>query len=379
MPAAAWAKSIWRPTPSSAAISPSKCCGSTSRATATVSTDSFRKRAPRQRSIIRTSLRCTTSAKARHAGTGCRWGHRCIYIAMEFVEGQTLRDAITEQSLSLARRLEYLEQVADALQAAHTAGVIHRDLKPENLMIAGNGYAKVLDFGVAKLRERSAATRGARRASGIVDDHWRHAARHGRLHVARNRRMGRPVDQRTDVFSFGCVLYEAVSGTRAFSGPSAGGDAAAGHRSRNPPPLSPIDAATCRPGSCTRSSRSAWTRIRTGATRRCARSRPTCVRCARHLTATVTVGASRRHVTTCAADGAVALPCSPSWRALLVAAPRRGRDLAQRHHRDGSPQAAPSSTRPSRPTAATWSGSSRRRSAGTALCGRSAPTAAPSS
>ena len=71
---------------------------------------------------------------------------------MELVAGETLRKAIESRRLDVKRALEYLMQVADALGAAHAAGVIHRDLKPENLMIADGGYAKVLDFGVAKLR-----------------------------------------------------------------------------------------------------------------------------------------------------------------------------------------------------------------------------------
>ena len=83
---------------------------------------------------------------------GVALGSPVLYIAMELVAGETLRKAIEGKRLDLKRALEYLVQVADALGAAHTAGVIHRDLKPENLMIADGGYAKVLDFGVAKLR-----------------------------------------------------------------------------------------------------------------------------------------------------------------------------------------------------------------------------------
>jgi hypothetical protein len=79
-------------------------------------------------------------------------GPPVLYIAMELVSGQTLRAALEEKRLNLERTLEFLAQVADALDAAHSAGVTHRDLKPENLMIAEGGYAKVLDFGIAKLR-----------------------------------------------------------------------------------------------------------------------------------------------------------------------------------------------------------------------------------
>src|SRR5678815_743988 len=83
---------------------------------------------------------------------GVAQGPPVLYIAMELVAGETLRKAIESRRLDAKRALEYLVQVVDALGAAHAAGVIHRDLKPENLMIADGGYAKVLDFGVAKLR-----------------------------------------------------------------------------------------------------------------------------------------------------------------------------------------------------------------------------------
>ena len=79
-------------------------------------------------------------------------GPPVLYIAMELVSGETLRASLEGNRLDLDRTLEFLAQVADALDAAHAAGVTHRDLKPENLMIAEGGYAKVLDFGIAKLR-----------------------------------------------------------------------------------------------------------------------------------------------------------------------------------------------------------------------------------
>ena len=87
--------------------------------------------------------RCTTSAP-----------NRCHYIAMELVDGRTLRGVLESGRPDPKQVLDWLAQVADALGAAHDAGVVHRDIKPENLMISGDGYAKVLDFGVAKLRRR---------------------------------------------------------------------------------------------------------------------------------------------------------------------------------------------------------------------------------
>ncbi|MGH7551952.1 MAG: protein kinase domain-containing protein, partial [Longimicrobiales bacterium] len=143
---------------------------------------------------------------------GIAMGSPVLYIAMELVAGETLRKAIDAKRLDLKRGLEYLIQVADALGAAHAAGVIHRDLKPENLMIADGGYAKVLDFGVAKLRadveppkeDSTPSTPGA--VIGTVG------------YMSPEQVRAKPLDPRTDVFSLGCVLYEVITGRRAFQG-----------------------------------------------------------------------------------------------------------------------------------------------------------------
>jgi Tol biopolymer transport system component len=140
------------------------------------------------------------------------------YIAMELVPGRTLRTLIDSERPPLPRVLDWILQIADALGAAHDAGVVHRDIKPENLMITGDGYAKVLDFGVAKLRADgaeldSAATRVALTEAGVM------VGTSGYMSPEQAR--GRPTDRRTDVFALGCVLYEGVSGSRAFDAPSA--------------------------------------------------------------------------------------------------------------------------------------------------------------
>ena len=146
---------------------------------------------------------------------GVAQGPPVLYIAMELVAGETLRKAIEARRLDLKRALEYLVQVADALGAAHAAGVIHRDLKPENLMIADGGYAKVLDFGVAKLRadmvppgmsEADAAPSVGGAVIGTVG------------YMSPEQIHGKALDPRTDIFSFGCVLYQVVTGRRAFQG-----------------------------------------------------------------------------------------------------------------------------------------------------------------
>ena len=140
------------------------------------------------------------------------------YIAMEFVPGRNLREVLGAGRLELKRALDYLLQVAEALGAAHQHGVVHRDIKPENVMIGDNGYAKVLDFGVAKLK--SEATGGAEDATrAALTDAGAVVGTSGYLSPEQAR--GRATDHRTDIFSFGCVLYECVTGARAFDAPSA--------------------------------------------------------------------------------------------------------------------------------------------------------------
>jgi eukaryotic-like serine/threonine-protein kinase len=159
---------------------------------------------------------------------GAPVGPPVLYIAMELVSGQTLRASLDGNPLGLERTIEFLAQVADALHAAHAAGVTHRDLKPENLMIAEGGYAKVLDFGIAKLRADLMQTpvRGGQHQGAPQGSHEPTATDDGRLlgtlgYMSPEQVQGQPTDYRTDIFSFGCVLYEAITGKRAFLGPNA--------------------------------------------------------------------------------------------------------------------------------------------------------------
>ena len=142
------------------------------------------------------------------------------YLAMELVTGDTLRTLIETRRLDMKRAIELLVQVAEAFSAAHAAGVVHYDLKPENIMVASSGYAKVLDFGLAKLRRDVVPNDGATQAATVTA-----ASAQGILlgtvgYMSPEQVDGRPTDHRSDVFSFGCVLYEAVAGSRAFAGPS---------------------------------------------------------------------------------------------------------------------------------------------------------------
>jgi DNA helicase-2/ATP-dependent DNA helicase PcrA len=141
------------------------------------------------------------------------------YIAMEFVEGETLRQKIKSNGLQLRETLDIAIQIAAGLSRAHELGIIHRDLKPENLMLSRDGYAKILDFGLAKLiaeRERALAAdseqktliRGVETESGTLMGTVNY--------MAPEQLLGQRVDRRCDVFSFGVVLCEMLTGTAPF-------------------------------------------------------------------------------------------------------------------------------------------------------------------
>jgi len=136
------------------------------------------------------------------------------FIATEFVEGTTLRGLLSSGMLEPKQILEIGAQVADALAAAHRAGIIHRDVKPENIMVRRDGYAKLLDFGLAKLTEiessiGSTSPRGPTAPGMLVGTVY---------YMSPEQIAGRTVDYRADLFSMGCVLYEITTGQPAFGG-----------------------------------------------------------------------------------------------------------------------------------------------------------------
>jgi serine/threonine protein kinase len=150
------------------------------------------------------------------------------YLAMELVRGRTLDAVVPASGLPLQDALRYGSQIADALAAAHAAGVVHRDLKPGNIMVTEHGQIKVLDFGLATLStttpfahgddttiEAAAVKTGAGTILGTV------------AYMSPEQAEGRKVDARSDLFSFGAILYEMLSGLRAFRGGSAPGTLAA--------------------------------------------------------------------------------------------------------------------------------------------------------
>ena len=151
------------------------------------------------------------------------------HIAMEYVDGQTLRAAIHQTHPDLRKLLRVLQHTAEGLARAHAAGIVHRDLKPDNVMITRDGHAKILDFGLAKLVEPQ-QTSGASGlpatevATAILPQQSRPGVVMGTVgYMSPEQAQGRTkeIDNRSDIFSFGCILYEAVTGHKAFEGTDA--------------------------------------------------------------------------------------------------------------------------------------------------------------
>ena len=142
------------------------------------------------------------------------------YMAMEYVEGETLRQKITTSNLQVSEALEIALQIGEGLAKAHEAGIIHRDLKPENLMIRRDGYAKILDFGLAKLvprRERALATDSTQKT--LIRVKTQSGTIMGTInYMSPEQLLGQRVDLRCDIFSFGVVLCEMLTGARPFTG-----------------------------------------------------------------------------------------------------------------------------------------------------------------
>jgi serine/threonine protein kinase len=145
------------------------------------------------------------------------------YIVMEFIEGETLTAKIHRDQSNLRKLLEYLVQTADGLTKAHAAGIVHRDLKPDNVMITRDGYAKILDFGLAKLVEPPPAKteQDSDEVATAIMNRSQPGAVMGTIgYMSPEQALGRPVDQRSDIFAFGCILYEIVTGRKPFAGDS---------------------------------------------------------------------------------------------------------------------------------------------------------------
>ncbi len=144
---------------------------------------------------------------------------RVDFIVMELVEGETLR-SILSRRLEIPTALHYLAQIADGLAKAHAAGILHRDLKPENIMITADGFAKILDFGLARTSrpEFEKGESDGETRSDTITSPGRVMGTIGYMSPEQVRGLG--VDQRSDIFSLGCVLYEVLTRRRPFQGSS---------------------------------------------------------------------------------------------------------------------------------------------------------------
>src|SRR5512136_1971603 len=158
------------------------------------------------------------------------------YVVQELLEGETLRSVLAGGRLAPRRATDYALQIAHGLAAAHEKGIVHRDLKPDNLFVTKDGRVKILDFGLAKLthtEEGSQATNLPTATAGTEP-----GVVLGTLgYMAPEQVRGRPADARSDIFSFGAILYEMLTGKRAFHGDSAA-DTMSAILKEDPPELS---------------------------------------------------------------------------------------------------------------------------------------------
>jgi len=139
------------------------------------------------------------------------------FLTLELVEGRSLSETIPKHGFELRRLLDVAIALADAVAAAHDKGITHRDLKPANVMLAGDGRVKVLDFGLAKLKDDYPAIAGLSAMATVP------ATGEGRIlgtvaYMSPEQAEGKPIDQRSDIFSFGVLLYEMATGERPFKG-----------------------------------------------------------------------------------------------------------------------------------------------------------------
>src|SRR3989454_11294950 len=149
------------------------------------------------------------------------------FIAMEYIEGETMRSLLAHEKMELKRAVEFVAQVASGLAAAHKEGIVHRDIKPENLMVARTSQIKILDFGLAKLVEKQRAAMATDLTTlafpgAVVHTETKPGVILGTVaYMSPEQATGRALDHRTDIFSLGVVLYEMLTGKRPFEGKSA--------------------------------------------------------------------------------------------------------------------------------------------------------------
>ena len=176
---------------------------------------------PDRRARFEREARAIASLNHPHICTLHDIGHQdgIAFLVMERLDGETLADRLVRGPLPFAEALACAGQIADALDRAHGQGIVHRDLKPANIMLTRSGV-KLLDFGLARLLEAEAPALGSQTRTALTQE----GTIVGTLqYMAPEQLEGKPTDARTDLFAFGAILYEMVTGRRAFDSPSQAG------------------------------------------------------------------------------------------------------------------------------------------------------------